>query len=96
MQLVLVAGFKTGAGKAGPKVRLFEGDYRIVTEHLIDSELGIRHSSGLTPVCNDTHVRVSGEISDKDFHLEVIKAGTEPFINVFAEYINGSNSPKST
>ena len=94
MQLVLVAGFKASAGKAGPNVRLFEGKYKVVVEHLVDSVL-VLHSSlyeATVEVRNDMIIPSEGEV----FHLSVGRAGTEPFINVFAEYINGSNSPKST
>lgn len=95
MQLVLVAGFNTKVAKRGPTVRLFAGKFRIVTENLVDSEIGIRHSSGLTPICNGTHVLVAEEIADKEFYLEVTKTGTESFINVFAEYIRDPKSAKS-
>jgi hypothetical protein len=92
MQLVLVAGFKASAGKVGPKVRLFEGTWRIVAEGLVDSELALRNDSTKEAnwIENGTKFASENEI----FDISVLKAGTEPFINVFAEYINGSNSPK--
>lgn len=94
MQLVLVAGFKASAGKIGPNVRLFEGKWRFCVEHLKDSILVLRAAGGgdTIPVNDKSEFHTS----DATTHIEVQHAGTEPFINIFAELVslNGSNPPK--
>lgn len=94
MQLVLVAGFKASAGKVGPKVRIFAGRWRFSVEHQKDSVLMLRTESEELP--NLVEDKLEFISTGNDYVLSVKTPGTEPFINVFAEYINGSDTPKST
>jgi hypothetical protein len=93
MQLVLVAGFKASAGKVGPNVRLFAGNWKLVVENQKDSILILRREGLHEVAVHDGNIFDSKSVNH---WIEVQHPGTEPFINVFAEYINGSNSPKST
>lgn len=85
MKLVLVAGLNPRVAKNGPKVRLYEGWWKVATEHHEDCELAL--------CCNTLPPK---RISDGDkfqsfgetFWLSVSKTGTEDFINVFAESVN--------
>jgi hypothetical protein len=94
MQLVLVAGFNPRVSKLGPKVRLYEGNWRICMEHHVDSELVLHTQCGkVVPLTHGLVIISDGTV----VHLGIAKTGSESFINVFAEHVrNGSNPSKSS
>ncbi len=84
MKLVLVAGFNTSKIGCGPNVLLAAGKYKFATEHVKDCELTLR--CGNIQVDNIQHGHEFVSTNENEVHcLEVVKAGTEPFINVYAE-----------
>ena len=82
MKLVLVAGFKPSIQNVGPTILLYPGWWKIVGERVVDSKLSLVHSGVSTPVDDKPFLSTGGS-----YHLSV-EAGTEEYINVFAEVTN--------
>ena len=91
MQLVLAAGVNPRVNHVGPKVRIFEGDWKIVSEHQKDCKLVLVHDGVPLEVKNGDKFTSTGSL----YHISVL-GGTEEFINVFAELINGLESTATT
>lgn len=85
MKLVLGAGINPRVSHVGPRIRLFAGRWRIVSEHQIDSKMVLVHDGIPREI-------KSGDCFDSEgsvYHISVI-GGTEDYINVFAELENGT------
>lgn len=90
MKLVLVAGFNPRVSKIGPKVRLFEGRYRICTENIVNSKLVLCTDNTILSVKDGSTIESMGGT-----YWLGVSEGTEEFINVFAEYVSGTvDTPK--
>lgn len=89
MKLVLGAGVKPRVGLEGPRVRLFVGNYRFVVENCKDSIVVLHNKHG--KLAKDDFVSTS-----EVFWYVFDKVGTEDYINIFAELINGAHAPKPT
>lgn len=85
MKLVLVAGMNSRVNGIGPKVRLAEGTYKLCVENHKDCEVVLHAGYGREfPCVHGGEFYSWGEIFNVD-----IRGGTEDYINVFAEFING-------
>ena len=85
MRLVLGAGLNPRVAKIGPTIRLFAGKYRLVVENHKDSEVVLHSKSGV--------IKKDEEFSgDGKFYYEILKPGTEEYINIFAEQHSGSDT----
>lgn len=94
MQLVLVAGLNPRVCNKGPNVLLGAGNYRIVTEGIVDSmiTLGSNHDRFFQVFSKHKELASVFRLSeDMPVFVGLEKQGTEPFINVFVELINGAD-----
>lgn len=89
MKLVLVAGLNPKLQQQGPTIRLYEGRWKLTTEHQKDSVLMLCSVS--SPEIPPVLAKDGYEFNSfgESFALRVSEIGTEEFINVFAEVING-------
>jgi hypothetical protein len=90
MKLVLVAGFNPRVAKVGPRVQLYEGWWKIVSEGVVNSTLTLVHDGVIEPLLAENKFYSKGG----SYHLSVT-GGSEDFINVFAEVTDGPD-PSST
>lgn len=84
MKLVLGAGINPRVSHVGPRIRLFAGKWRIVSEHQKDCKMVLVHDGIPREVVNGECIESEGSV----YHISVL-GGTEDFINVFAELLNG-------
>ena len=84
MRIALLIGADPRVAKFGPQVALNDGTWRIVVEGKQDSLLRLHHDSFIVhpKELNGELVSVEGPMI---VWVEIAKAGTEKFINVFAE-----------
>jgi hypothetical protein len=84
MRLALLIGYRPGKGnQGGPVVSLPEGNWKIVAEKIIDTIINVATDfPGVSPV---GLMLVPGPCKCR---CEIVKDGSESYINVFAEKIN--------
>lgn len=82
MRIALVIGANPKHFEAGALVPVPAGEYRIVREGMVDSDIGFRRSD-----CSTPFLFADACAFDIDVHLSVhlMKAGSEEFFNVFLE-----------
>lgn len=88
MKLALLSGASPKTCGVGPVVRLTEGDYSIHVQGKTDSELALCVDGVIDPL----HlIDRAGFCTDKPVRVQVMftKRGTESYINVLAENVNG-------
>lgn len=88
MKLVLVAGFKPSNNATGPNVLLGAGKWRLVMENHKDSILVLRRLPSKPDFIIDPSVIQTFDAGETPTSIGVNNAGTEEFINVFAEMVN--------
>lgn len=86
MKLVLGAGINPRVSHVGPRIRLFAGRWRIVSEHQKDCQLVLVHDGIPKNVSSGDCFESTGSV----YHISVL-GGSEDFINVFAELQNGTH-----
>jgi hypothetical protein len=84
MRLPLLFGADPKVARFGPKVLLGDGQWRIVTEGVTNSRLGLSHNPPGLGVINGNNLLIDGP---REVFVQVIEGGTEEHISVFAERV---------